>query len=80
MSTPLSEWMDKTGASFYAVARGTGISQGTIRQWASGRTIPSLVGALRLSSFTAGKVDVADWLETPLANLEWRRLMDGSKK
>src|SRR5579859_3912111 len=78
--TPLRAWMDKHPVTNYRMAKAAGLSIGTISFIARGRTLPSLVAALKIEVATGGDVTPKDWLKTKIAKARWNWTVHESAK
>lgn len=72
--TDLSTWMEKTGKTAQEVARLMGVSTNSIRLWAAGKAVPSLVAAYRLEVVTEYKVTMLSWMSTRVGRRLWEGL------
>ena len=65
------KWIKMKNKTYEQVAELTGTSARSVKYWASGQALPSLLSAFRIEQITQGKVPVASWLGTALAKAKW---------
>lgn len=69
--TMFAQWMESKRYTYKQVARTVGSSQRSVKYWAQGQSIPSLLFAFKIEQVSKGKVPVASWLGTALARAKW---------
>lgn len=69
--TRLDLWMKENGRSFPWMAKQIGASVRSVRLWAWGQVLPTLVFAFQIERVTAGEVPASYWLTTELGRAVW---------
>lgn len=69
--TLLGAWLEARGMTACGFARRLDVDPKSVKLWASGQVLPSLVNAFKVEKETGGAVSVSSWLGTERGRLEW---------
>lgn len=69
-ASPLAAYLGATGISFRSFARALGTSDAAVRDWAEGRSIPSLATVYLIEVVTKGVVTMDSWMGMPALKAE----------
>lgn len=72
--TPLSQWLERTGTTIYALSKVVGCTPRIMAAYSRNQTLPGLVYAFKIERATRGQVPVASWLGTPLGLHIWKTM------
>lgn len=69
--TIFGNWIKHKNFTFGHVASLTGASIRSVKYWAHGQALPSLLFAFKIDQISQGKVPVASWMDTAIAKAKW---------
>lgn len=77
LENPLRSYLDAhPEVSLYELAKQMACDYKTMRTWANGWVVPSLVYAFKLQHLTEGAIPASSWLATEMAKAQWNASAD----
>lgn len=70
-ATPLQEWIDQVGVSYYWIAKKLKVHPQVVTKWARGQVLLGLINAFKIERLTKGAVPAVSWLATEIGKVAW---------